>query len=154
MRSSRMAKEDIIEHQFTSEQSRTEAAKNGRKGGKASGKSRRDKRNFRDTIACLLEMPMKTKAGEPMISPITGKPMSIREMIVTTALQGAIKGNVKQLNTILDVLGEKATIVKNELSGQLKIDDHTIDLDKLTDEQRAAILSIGEDLLRKKEMEG
>ena len=131
-----------------------EQAKIARKGAEASARKRRDKRNFRDTIACLLEMPMKTKAGEPMISPITGKPMSIREMIVTTALQGAIKGNVKQLNTILDVLGEKATIVKNELSGQLKIDDHTIDLDKLTDEQRAAILSIGEDLLRKKETEG
>lgn len=124
------------------------------KGGKASGKRRRDKRDFRETFMSLLEMPMPSKSGEPMISPITGKQMSIREAIVTASLQGAIKGNVKQLNTILDVLGEKATIVKNELSGQVKIDDHTIDLDKLTDEQRAAILSIGEDLLRKKETEG
>lgn len=130
-----------------------EAARIGKKGGIASGKKRRDKRDFKETISYLLEMPMQTKSGEPMISPITGKQMSIREAMVTAALQGAIKGNVKQLQTILDVLGERATTIKNELSGQLKIDDQTIDMSKLTDEQRAAILSIGEDLLHRKESE-
>lgn len=83
-----------------------------RKGGKASGRKRRDKRNFRDTIACLLEMPMKTKAGEPMISPITGKPMSLLETIATATLQGAIKGDTRHLNVMLDVLGWKAPIVQ------------------------------------------
>ena len=83
-----------------------------RKGGKASGRKRRDKRNFRDAIACLLEMPMKTKAGEPMISPITGKPMSLLETIATATLQGAIKGDTRHLNVMLDVLGWKAPIVQ------------------------------------------
>ena len=85
-------------------------------GGKARGRQRRDKRDFRETVLALLELPMKSKDGEPIISPITGKEMSIRETLVTTALQGAIKGNVKQLQTILDILGERVSKVEGEVN--------------------------------------
>lgn len=85
-------------------------------GGKARGKQRRDKRDFRETVLALLELPMKSKDGDPIISPITGKEMSIRETLVTTALQGAIKGNVKQLQTILDILGERVNKYESEIN--------------------------------------
>ena len=45
-----MAKEDIVKYQFTSEQSRTEAAENGRKGGIASGKARKERKLIKDRI--------------------------------------------------------------------------------------------------------
>ena len=87
-----------------------------RKAGKASGRKRRDRRDFRETVLALLELPMTGKDGKPLISPITGKEMSIRETLVTTALQGAIKGNVKQLQTILDILGERVSKVEGEIN--------------------------------------
>ena len=87
-----------------------------RMGGKASGRKRRDKRDFRETVLALLELPMTGKDGQPLMSPITGKEMSIRETLVTTALQGAIKGNVKQLQTILDILGERTSRVEGEIN--------------------------------------
>ena len=55
---------------------------------------------------------MKDKKGEPLISPITGKPMSLLETIATATLQGAIKGDTRHLNVMLDVLGWKAPIVQ------------------------------------------
>ena len=122
-----------------------------RKGGKASGRKRRDKRFFRDTISSLLELPMTSKSGDPIISPITGKPMSIRETIVTTAIQGAINGNVKHLHIILDILGERATIIKSELSGQVKTDSRVINYDLLTEEQRQTLVAIGEEVLSRME---
>ena len=98
-------------------------------------------------------MPMTDKNGEVAVSPITGKPMSIREQITLTTLYGAIKGDSKKLRIILDVLGEGAQIVKNEFSGAVAVDNKRIDLSLLTDEQRNAILSIGEEILARKEVE-
>ena len=122
-------------------------------GGKARGKQRRDKRDFREIFTALLAMPMTDKNGEVAVSPITGKPMSIREQITLTTLYGAIKGDSKKLRIILDVLGEGAQIVKNEFSGAVAVDNKRIDLSQLTEEQRNAILSIGEEILARKEVE-
>jgi len=45
-----MAKEDIVKYQFTSDQSRTKAAENGRKGGIRSGEAKRENKLIRDRI--------------------------------------------------------------------------------------------------------
>ena len=45
-----MSKEDIVKYQFTSEQSRTKAAENGRKGGIRSGEVRRERKLIKDRI--------------------------------------------------------------------------------------------------------
>lgn len=52
-----MAREENL-RPFTSEQSRDEAVTNGRKGGKASGTSRRRKKEMRKLCEELLEMSM------------------------------------------------------------------------------------------------
>lgn len=102
-----MAKEDIVKHQFTSEQSRTEAANNGRKGGIASGKARRDKRTWKAIADDIASRIMADKNGNPVISPITGEKMSIREGISTKLFQEAMKGNMKAIQYLLDISGEK-----------------------------------------------
>ena len=107
-----------------SKRSKEEARECGRKGGKASGRLRRDNRTFRETFAQLLAMPDKGKDGEPLISPITGKPMSIRENIVIQALLGARKGNLKALNTILKVLGELVEKVESDMTVRTDKYDH------------------------------
>lgn len=108
-----MNNENLIPQNKRTKEEQREIA---RMGGRASGRKRRDKRDFRETVLALLELPMTGKDGQPLISPITGKEMSIRETLVTTALQGAIKGNVKQLQTILDILGERTSRVEGEIN--------------------------------------
>ena len=104
---------------FTSDQSREKAVKNGRKGGIASGKRRRDKRTFRETLQTLLELTRTTADGKPVMNEVTGKPMSMMEEAAMTAVMGAIDGDVKQLQTILDVLGERSLKIDNTISGGL-----------------------------------
>ena len=82
---------------FTSEQSREEAAKNGKKGGVASGKARRDKKNLRQALEMLLEKDFKDKAGNSM----TGT-----EAITAKLFEQAMKGNVKAFETIRATVGQ------------------------------------------------
>lgn len=84
------------------------AASNGRKGGLAYGKKRRDERDARNTLKALLCMPMTNARGDALISPITGEKMSVQETLLTTAIEKAIKGSYRHLQLILDVLGELA----------------------------------------------
>lgn len=105
-----------------------------RKGGIASGKARRDKRTMRETLAMLLEMQMKDKSGKPATSPITGKPVSIKEAIVTKTISKAVTGDQKAVDTIISLLGEK--IVKTEVTGK----DGKDLISKMTDEELDAEL--------------
>lgn len=62
-----MAKKDIEKYQFTSDQSRTEAARNGRKGGKASVAKRRQIKSFREAAEWGLAMTANANVnGEQM----------------------------------------------------------------------------------------
>lgn len=103
----------------TRNRSKDEAKELGRKGGIASGKRRRDKRTFRETLQTLLELTRTTEDGKPVMNEVTGKPMSMMEEAAMTAVIGAIGGDVKQLQTILDVLGERSLKIDNTISGGL-----------------------------------
>ena len=52
---------NLIPHQFTSDQNREEAAKNGRLGGKASGAARRRKRSLKEAADLYLSLPVEDK---------------------------------------------------------------------------------------------
>lgn len=84
---------------FTSEQSREEAAKNGRAGGIASGQARREKKELRQMLEMLLDKEYTDKK--------TGKTATGREAITTALIGQAMKGNVKAFETIRDSIGEK-----------------------------------------------
>ena len=93
-----------------------EAVRNGQKGGVASGRRRRDRRTFRETLLELLALPDIDRNGNPVVSPLTGKPLSVRESIVMQALLSARKGNMRALQTILDAVGERTFKVEADVS--------------------------------------
>ena len=91
-----MANEENLKP-FTSDQSREEAKKNGRKGGIASGKARREKKLLKDYLQELLD---KKKIK------IDGKEVDGATAITLKLIQQAMKGNVKAYTTIRDTLGQ------------------------------------------------
>ena len=74
-------------------QSGDNAVKNGRKGGIASGKARREKATMLSTLKKLLDE--EAKPGT-----------TYREMATLGLIKGAIKGNALNYKTILEALGE------------------------------------------------
>lgn len=84
---------------FTSEQSREEAVKNGRKGGIASGEARREKANLKKQLQVFLEAEAtKDKNGEPL----TGA-----ELMVKVAVREMANGNPRFWELIRDTAGFK-----------------------------------------------
>ena len=100
---------------FTSEQSREEAVKNGRKGGIASGEAKRERANLRKMLQVALESDdFKDKFGNKM----TGA-----ELMVKVAFKEMAKGNPKYWELIRDTAGFKP-IDKIQVS---EIDQSVID---------------------------
>lgn len=74
------------------------------KGGKASGIARRDKRDSRERLKMLLQLPCPDGKGGFLTSDITGKPISVGEAIDTALINKSLAGNVKAIQTIYEVL--------------------------------------------------
>ena len=103
-----------------SNQSREEAKKNGRKGGIASGKSRREKRTLREQLLALLDGEHKTSNGEMK---------TMREIISLGLLKRAAEGDPQAFRIIRDTIGEDPV---------LRV-DHTTDGKALIPQQPTAI---------------
>ncbi len=104
--------ENIKQHQFTSDQSREEAAKNGSKGGKKSGQSRRRKKIFMDTARKVLKMKPKIdrKTLEKMGYSGDADPQ-VALIIVMAMAQKAMKGDTRSAALLMEMIGEDATSV-------------------------------------------
>lgn len=89
--------ENLIGHEFTSDQSREEAAKNGRKGGKASGEARRRRKAFSEAFDMLLQREFTDQNGNVL----TGV-----EAIAAKTFQAAMNGDLKAMQIIRDTVGE------------------------------------------------
>lgn len=83
---------------FTSNQSREEAVKNGRKGGIKSGEVRRERKALKEELLYLLEQG------------------NTQEKVSLALIKQALKGNVKAFEIIRDTIGEKPTD-KQEITG-------------------------------------
>lgn len=83
---------------FTSNQSRDEAVKNGKKGGIKSGEVRRERKALKEELLYLLEQG------------------NTQEKISLALIKQALKGNVKAYAMIRDTIGEKP-IEKQEITG-------------------------------------
>ena len=106
-----MANEQNLDH-FTSGQSREEAVRNGKKGGIASGKARREKKLMRETLDALLAMPIKNGKFADVDSirnfaAIKGKNISVQEAIMIAQIQKAMKGDTRAAEYVRDTIGQK-----------------------------------------------
>lgn len=94
-----MAKEDIVKHQFTSDQSRTQAAKNGRKGGIASGEAKRERKDMAYFAKVMLDEIIHDKKGMEMPT---------RYAMLKSVLKKVLKdGDVNAFKTITAQAGEQ-----------------------------------------------
>ena len=93
-----MAKKEDNLKPFTSDQSREEAEKNGKKGGIASGEARRRKRDIKAALDLLLEKEFKGKDGELI---------SGAEAIAMKQFEKALKGDTRAFETVRDTAGQK-----------------------------------------------
>lgn len=84
---------------FTSEQSREKAVENGRKGGIASGKAKREKKMVRDFINAWLDEEHTDKSGQTK----TGADILASKLI----RMGANDGNMKAIEMLLALAGQK-----------------------------------------------
>jgi hypothetical protein len=74
-----------------------EAAKNGKKGGIASGEAKRRKKDLRLALEMLLEKDITSKDGQKM---------SGTEAITAKLFEQALKGNIKAFETIRSTVGQ------------------------------------------------
>ena len=112
---------------FTSEQSREEAKKNGRKGGIASGESRRKRKAFKEQIDYFLSLPFPdmTDSNRNKIKDAF-KNFGIEEeeidnqmaMILSMWKNVIKKGDVSAFNALRDTVGEKPS---DKVEGNLTI---------------------------------
>ena len=105
-----MASEDIVKYQFTSEQSRTEAAENGRLGGIASGIARRRKKTMREAAEFFLSLPATAKDKKVLKRIGVGDDDADMQMAVIAGISTrAIKGDARAARLLFEILGENKT---------------------------------------------
>lgn len=89
--------ENLIGHEFTSDQNREEAAKNGRKGGRASGKARRERKRMREVIDELMARKYVDASGSE-IDGVTA--------LMTRIYRQAMDGDMRAAIFLRDTVGE------------------------------------------------
>ena len=93
---------------FTSNQSREEAEKNGRKGGQKSGEVRRQKKAIKDTMKMLLALEMPESEGKESLREmgIADEDLTIQTQIAVQQIDKAMKGNLESAKFVRDTAGE------------------------------------------------
>lgn len=94
---------------FTSDQSREEAAKNGRKGGIASGKARRQKKTLAEMAKTFAELPVPDNAKRQLEALGVSKEDAVHQMALIAAMfKAGEKGNVQAAKLIGEWLNPTA----------------------------------------------
>ena len=96
---------------FTSEQSREEAVKNGRKGGIASGESRRQSADIRKRLREIANMALTDGDVKDIksLADAKGANLSISDALVVKLVTMALGGNIKAMNKVMELLGNDPT---------------------------------------------
>jgi hypothetical protein len=109
-----------------------------KRGGEASGKARREKRTFGQLVEIAL--------SKMSLDETTGDEMSLKAIAAARMAEKCSKGDLKAIELAAELLGER--VVKADITQR---NAGSFDLDSLSDEQRRVLLSIGTDLVNKKE---
>ncbi|MBQ9638827.1 MAG: hypothetical protein IJV22_04650 [Bacteroidales bacterium] len=106
-----MAKNDIVKAgEATRFRSGEEQAKIAAKGGRASGRKRREKRQFKE----LLEIALSTE----VTNKTTGERTSRKDVAMIRLADRCASGDLKAISLAAELLGEK--VMKQEHSGEVK----------------------------------
>lgn len=112
---------------FTSDQSREEAVKNGAKGGRASGQARRRKKMLKEGIAAM----MQEQAPEGAVKSFRKAGFDVStnyEAMVAACMIGAMNGNVRMLELVSDLMGERERdVIRREM---LELDRERFEVEK------------------------
>ena len=118
---------------FTSDQDREEAAKNGRKGGKASGEARRRKKTAAELAALMLEQALTDggkKVVKKLVPSMDDDDLTLAAAMVAGQAQAAIKGNT----SAYIALTEQAEAVKAKKEAEAKRrETYHMDMDQIPD---------------------
>lgn len=87
-------------------------AENGRKGGLAKGEATRRRKEMKETLDILLNMPMKkgkvyTAEDIKCFADLKGKNITIDQAMMICLVQKALKGDLNAIAMIRDTVGEK-----------------------------------------------
>lgn len=102
-------------------------SENGRKGGIASGKARREKRALSELVQTIFEMNIRSGKPEEFqnLAESKGKNISVQEALVLAQVKKAMSGDTKAIEFLRDTAGQKPTDkqeIKTEISGAGKLD--------------------------------
>lgn len=98
--------------EVNSRRTREQHSRDSRKAGIASGKARRVKKQFRETLESLLSMPMNNGKSIDIddiknFANIKGKNISVQEAILIAQIQKAMKGDTRAAEYVRDSIGQK-----------------------------------------------
>lgn len=92
-----------------------EAKRRGHNGGKASGKARRERRRFEETLRIMLTLPTKqgkvtdaAKLRTLSKDELESANLTVQDKIVVRLINEAMRGNTKAYEIIRDTIGEDA----------------------------------------------
>ena len=131
-----------------SERTPSELREIARKGGEASGETRRRKKLFREQLMEALETEQEDTLSDGTTSLRTLKEMGAAQLAAAFA-----RGNLRAIQLVLEVIGE-APVSRMEVTGKDGLPlmaRHHVDLEVLTAEQRELLLSIGTEIINRKE---
>lgn len=101
-----------------------EARKNGRKGGIASGKARKQKKLMSEVANDILQLPLKSGTVDEIknLAEVRGLNITVQEAILISMVKKALKGDPKAAAYVRDTAGQMPTNnieLKTEVSSKL-----------------------------------
>ena len=115
---------------FTTNQSREEAVKNGRKGGKASGKARRRKADFRKTLNLLLTAEIDNEEWKPVLESL-GVECTLESALLMAQIKEAMRGNTKAAYFVAQYAGQNAQTAADDKEQQRRTERMEADTEKI-----------------------
>lgn len=98
---------NLIPHQFTSDQNREEAARNGALGGKASGAARRRKRSLKEAADLYLSLPVEDKRRWNKLARryLDAEEIDNQMAMIVALWDGAVSGDARSAKVLIDLIG-------------------------------------------------
>lgn len=106
---------------FTSDQSREEAVKNGRKGGTRSGEVRREQKTYREMAKAMLSAQVTDKAMLEELAKYGISDTDLKAVTLLGMIKASAEGSHNAFDRLLDLVGENIPESTNEEKQQREL---------------------------------